>query len=294
MDINKRLIDLFEKLDNSDLADKAELKAEVKCCIDAMMHYFSVVSDEQLHCLEKTNNNLTSFMMLEKKRSESHDDAINACSRINNICHEVKLDDVFDFDTTDRRKVAEACGLLAGELYFSNLDNEITLKDYVAFADRNLYDTECFAFMANYEFNKLTSFFRKEFTRWCMRKFEEYDGDYDRLSRDICQLMNNTFQTPSKEMAELIPILDPSQVEKIIRNNSTAGNYRYEQVGICSDIGSDKWVLTKKGGSRKLEITLKNHGYILLCDYTARGWSLNAYSLDVLDDAIFFWAANRM
>ena len=149
--------------------------------------------------------------------------------------------------------------------------------------------------MTNYDFNNLTNLFQKEFTRWCMRKFEEYDGDYDRLSRDICQLMNNTFQTPSKEMAELIPILDPSQVEKIIRNNSTAGNYRYEQVGICSDIGSDKWGLTKKGENRKLEITLKNNGYIYLCDYTAgRDWSLNAYSLDVLDDAIFFWAANRM
>ena len=149
--------------------------------------------------------------------------------------------------------------------------------------------------MTNYEFNKLTSFFRKEFTRWCMRKFEEYDGDYDRLSRDICQLMNDTFQTPSKEMAELIPGLDPSQVEKIIRNNSTAGNYRYEHVGICSDIGSDKWVLTKKGGSRKLEITLENHGYIFLGDYNAGGgWSLNAYSLDVLGNGIILWAADRM
>lgn len=147
MDINKRLIDLFKKLDNSELTNKAELKAEVKCCVDAMMQYFSVVSDEQLHCIEKTNNNLTSIMMLEKKRSKAHDDAINACSRINDICHEVKLDEVFDFDTTDRRKVAAACGLLAGELYFSNLDNETTLKDYVTFADRNLYDTECFAWV---------------------------------------------------------------------------------------------------------------------------------------------------
>ena len=52
MDIVKRVDALYEALDNSSLTDKAELKAEVKCCIDAMMHYFSVVSDEKIHFLE--------------------------------------------------------------------------------------------------------------------------------------------------------------------------------------------------------------------------------------------------
>jgi len=123
MDIVKRVDALYEALDNSALTDKAELKAEVKCCIDAMMHYFSVVSDQQLRYLGNSKNKLNiSYMKgIEKLRSESHDDAINACSRLNEICREVNVDDVCDFDTNDRRKVAEFCGLLAGELFFSNL-----------------------------------------------------------------------------------------------------------------------------------------------------------------------------
>lgn len=124
MDIVKRVDALYEALDNSSLTDKAELKAEVKCCIDAMMHYFSVVSDEKIYFLEnaKGDPDRSSIVFLEKRRSEAHDDAINACSRLNEICREVNVDDVCDFDTNDRRKVAEFCGLLAGELFFSNIN----------------------------------------------------------------------------------------------------------------------------------------------------------------------------
>jgi len=122
MNVVKRVTDLYEALDNSSLSNKAEIKAEVKCCIDAMMHYFAVVSDEKIYYLGNANNKLdkTSIMVMEKRRSEAHDDAINACSRLNEICGEVDFDSICDFDTTDRRKVAEFCGSLAGELFLSN------------------------------------------------------------------------------------------------------------------------------------------------------------------------------
>lgn len=124
MDIVKRVDALYEALDNSSLTDKAELKAEVKCCIDAMMHYFSVVSDEKIYSLEnaKGDPDRSSIVFLEKRRREAHDDAINACSRLNEICREVNVDVIYDFDTNDRRKVAEFCGILAGELFFSNIN----------------------------------------------------------------------------------------------------------------------------------------------------------------------------
>ena len=107
MDIVKRVSDLYEALDNSSLTDKVELKAEVKCCIDAMMHYFSIVSDEKIYYLGNANNkpNKASIVVMEKKRSEAHDDAINACSRLNEICREVGVNAVCDFDTNDRRKI---------------------------------------------------------------------------------------------------------------------------------------------------------------------------------------------
>lgn len=145
MDINKRLVDLFEKLDNSDFVNKAELKAEVKCCIDAMILYFSVVSDEQLHCIEKTNNNLTSFVMLEKKRSEAHDDAINACSRLNELCREVNVDKICDFDITDRRRVAEFCGFVVSELFYSNINCKDPMASWISFENPEVSDSDVFA-----------------------------------------------------------------------------------------------------------------------------------------------------
>ncbi len=123
MNIVKRVTDLYEALDNSSLSNKAEIKAEVKCCIDAMMHYFSVVSDEKICFMgnAKGDPNRSSIMFMEKRRSEAHDDAINACSRLNEICREVGVNAVCDFDTNNRRKVAEFCGVLAGELFLSNI-----------------------------------------------------------------------------------------------------------------------------------------------------------------------------
>ena len=138
MDIIARLTELFETLDKSDLPNKAELKAEVKCCIDAMMHYFSVVSNEQLHYLEnpKDNLNMTSMMVLEKQRSEAHDAAINACGRINEICKELDEGVICDIDTNDRRKVAEFCGLITGTLFFSNINSKETYARWLQFTEQ--------------------------------------------------------------------------------------------------------------------------------------------------------------
>ncbi|WP_034450188.1 DUF3232 domain-containing protein [Butyrivibrio sp. AE2032] len=138
MDIIARLTELFETLDKSDLPNKAELKAEVKCCIDAMMHYFSVVSNEQLHYLEnpKDNLNMTSMMVLEKQRSEAHDAAINACSKINEICSEVNTEVICDFDTNDRRKVAEFCGIVTGALFFSNINSMVMFGRWLQFTEK--------------------------------------------------------------------------------------------------------------------------------------------------------------
>ena len=145
MDIVKRVKALFEALTDNAPGNEpgnAVFKIPVKLCIDAIIRYYSVVLDEKLCCLKnaKNNSNRTYIMFMEKQRSDALDNAAYACSRLNEICREVNVDEVCDFDPTDRRKVAAACGHLASELFFSNIDNETTIKAYLTDMPLFLHD----------------------------------------------------------------------------------------------------------------------------------------------------------
>lgn len=117
MDLNKRITNLFGFLPDKECH-------EAKACIDAFWGYYSIVVNEQRFVLEKPEDELdyTYMKVLEKQRSEAHDAAINACSRLNELCREVNADKICDFDITDRRKVAEFCGFVVSELFYSNIN----------------------------------------------------------------------------------------------------------------------------------------------------------------------------
>lgn len=147
MNTTKQIEGLYKALNDSELPNKEELKREAGCCINSLIDYFHTVVDEQLYYSSTTVDERNSFIMKQKdeQRSEKHDACIRACSRINEVCRMLKFSEIFDFDMKDRRKVAATCGLIAGELFFSNLNNEGTLKDYLTFADRNIHDLDIFA-----------------------------------------------------------------------------------------------------------------------------------------------------
>ncbi len=132
MDINKRITDLFESLPDKE-------RHEAKACIDAIVVYFQIVVNEQRYSLEtpKVELNCAFMKVLEKQRSEAHDAAINACSRLNELCSEVNVDKICDFDISDRRKVAEFCGFVVSELFYSNINCKDPVASWISFADKN-------------------------------------------------------------------------------------------------------------------------------------------------------------
>ena len=147
MEIKKQIEELYKALNNSERTDKAELKREIGCCINSLIVYFNAVVSEQLYysSTDDKERKVYEMKLRDEQRSEKHDDCIRACARLNEICRLVNVSEIFDFDIKDRRKVAATCGLIAGELFFSNLNNEGALKDCLTFADRNIHDLDVFA-----------------------------------------------------------------------------------------------------------------------------------------------------
>ena len=148
--------------------------------------------------------------------------------------------------------------------------------------------------MSKDNYDKLKKLFNAQFDDWCERKLDEYNGDYDQVSREMCQIMNDYFWTPPREMSGLIRTLSPKQIETILIDNLKAGNYTFRQEP-PNDLSVRQWVLTKRGGHRRLYIFLMKHNYIYLAEYTKdHGWSMNAFSLGSFENAILSWAENRM
>ena len=133
--INKRITDLFESLSDNG-------RHEAKACIDAFWGYYSIVVNEQRYSLETPKDELdyTYMKILEKQRSEAHDAGINACSRLNELCREVNVDKICDFDITDRRRVAEFCGFVVSELFYSNIICKDPMASWLSSADKTMAD----------------------------------------------------------------------------------------------------------------------------------------------------------
>lgn len=135
MNLNKRITNLLGSLPDNE-------RHEAKVCFDAIVGYFLIVVNEQRYSLEtpKVELNCAFMKVLEKQRSEAHDAAINACSRLNELCCEVNVDKICDFDITDRRRVAVFCGFVVSGFFYSNINSKDPMASWLSFADKTLAD----------------------------------------------------------------------------------------------------------------------------------------------------------
>ena len=128
--MNNLILRLCEAIKKSDLADKEQYLIEISCYVGHITEYFETVMNQQLYFntrpADKFVGNRLKFY--EKTRSACHDRCIDACNRLNEFCSMVGIEKICDFDTDDRRKVAEFAGYIANTLYFSNTNcsGEIT------------------------------------------------------------------------------------------------------------------------------------------------------------------------
>ena len=141
MDFNKRITELFESL-------PANEWYEARVCIETLKDYCVLVVEEllQLKILETLKNedgnsiHFVDMKFWEKRRSETHDAAINACSRLNELCQEANVEKICDFDVTDRKKVAEFCGFVLSSLFYSNINCKDPVNSWLSFADKTMAD----------------------------------------------------------------------------------------------------------------------------------------------------------
>lgn len=140
MDLIKRLMELIKAL-------PTDKRHEAKACFDAILGYFLIVVNEQRYSLETLKDELDFAYMkvLEKQRSEAHDAGINACNRLNELCREVNVDKICDFDITDRRRVAEFCGFVVSELFYSNINCKDPMASWISFENPDVSDSDVFA-----------------------------------------------------------------------------------------------------------------------------------------------------
>ena len=134
-DNNMDLINRFTELLKVIPADEFH---EAIVCFETLKIYSVLVVEERLSFLETFHYEegipLHDTKFWNKLRSDAHDAAINACSRLNELCQEVNVDKICDFDVTDRKKVAEFCGFVLSTLFYSNINCKDPMASWLSFA----------------------------------------------------------------------------------------------------------------------------------------------------------------
>ena len=114
---------LFEALEASELAKKDEIKRKIVSCIDMLERYYQIVIREEMYYssrpVEKLN--VTMLKTYDSRRRSAHDECIAACKRINEICAILSIEKICNVNVEDRTQVAQFCGYIISNLYFSNI-----------------------------------------------------------------------------------------------------------------------------------------------------------------------------
>lgn len=114
---------LFEALEASELAEKDEIKRKIVSCIDMLERYYQIVIREEMYYssspVEKLN--VTMLKTYDSRRKAAHDDCIAACYLLNEICVILNIEKICNVNVEDRTQVAQFCGYIISNLYFSNI-----------------------------------------------------------------------------------------------------------------------------------------------------------------------------
>lgn len=114
---------LFESVEASELAEKDEFKRKIVSCIDMLERYYQIVIREEMYYssrpVEKLN--VTMLKTYDSRRRSAHDECIAACKRINEICAILSIEKICNVNVEDRTQVAQFCGYIISNLYFSNI-----------------------------------------------------------------------------------------------------------------------------------------------------------------------------
>ena len=274
----------------------------------------NINSDElELYCQPSADNNtLAEDVFLSVFKDKLLAKLNRRFAEIKFTCHdayfkESKLEGtMLCFDYEDSRGFKETKCLYVdgsfigfGQLHIYRVVEEFywaIASEYLAKEDVNTYYIPGFP-VPHEKFEELIKLFYSEFGRWCAQIIRATDGNYDELSRDICEIMHDKFKTDGDKLAEVLPTLDPEYVEKELARWSGSGNFDYERFKAYWEDDVASWLLTKKDDGRKFQVCLSKRGYFYFEENTKLPngrfpWTLS-YSMSDLAQYISEWVDNK-
>jgi len=125
---------IFDAIEKSDVENKADLMRDVWFGILTFFSYFRCVGESSVyysHNLQETLN-IRWKNSLYEQRTMLHNEVIFYCTRLNEICFELNIKRLCDFDLEDRAKVAQFCGYIVSALYFGNIRNDYEVDEWMS------------------------------------------------------------------------------------------------------------------------------------------------------------------
>ena len=131
--MNNPIMRLCEAIYKSDLPNKSDLMNEFNVCVTYIDEYFDIVMREQEYysTTPKEEQRKSELYLPDERRRFAHDRCVSACAHLNEICSQLGIENICDFDTDDRRKVAEFAGYIISMFYFTNINTNDPMTDWL-------------------------------------------------------------------------------------------------------------------------------------------------------------------
>lgn len=125
---------IFDAIDKSDVENKADMMRDVWFGILTFFSYFGSVGESNIYYSKNLQEKLNIGWKntLYEQRTMLHDEVIFYCARFNEICSELNIKRLCDFDLEDRAKVAQFCGYVVCSLYFDNIKEDAAVNEWLS------------------------------------------------------------------------------------------------------------------------------------------------------------------
>lgn len=125
---------IFDAIDESDVTNKTNLVRDVWFGVLTFSLYLRCVGESNIYysqnLQEKLNIGWTRYQ--NEQRTMLHDEVMFYCARLNEICSELNIKRLCDFDLEDRAKVAQFCGFIVCSLYFGNIKEDKAVNEWLS------------------------------------------------------------------------------------------------------------------------------------------------------------------
>ena len=125
---------IFDAIDKSDVKNKTDLMRDIWFGVLTFSSYFRCVGESNIYYSQNLQEKLNIGWKnsLYEQRTMLHDEVIFYCVRLNEICSELSIKRICDFDIEDRAKVAQFCGFIVCSLYFGNIKEDVAVNEWMS------------------------------------------------------------------------------------------------------------------------------------------------------------------